>query len=40
MRKVREGKPLLGSWTAVYALLAAVLVLLILFFYFFTRHFE
>jgi hypothetical protein len=40
MRKVKTGKPILGSWRNVYVLLAAVLALLILFFYFFTKHFE
>jgi hypothetical protein len=39
MRKIKEGKPILGSWTAVYALMVAVLVSLMIFFYFFTKHF-
>jgi hypothetical protein len=39
MRKIKEGRPILGSWTNVYVLMVAVLVLLMLFFYCFTRHF-
>jgi hypothetical protein len=35
-----ERSPILGSWTAVYALIVGVLLALGVFFYLFTKHFE
>lgn len=40
MRKIEEGKPILGSWRNVYILLVAVLALLIFLLWLFTKHFE
>ncbi len=40
MRKINEGRPILGSWRNVYLLMLVVLGLLILSFYLFTKHFE